>query len=45
MLDLSKKSFHFLKYGFSLITFFRKVKKTNIHSKSFSKFDSAHFGI
>ena len=27
------------------ISFFRKVKETNIHSKSFLKFDSAHFGI
>ncbi len=33
------------KYGFSQITFFRKVGKTNIHSESFLKFDSAHFGI
>ena len=37
--ELSKK------YGFSQITFFRKVRETNIHSESFLKFDSAHFGI
>ena len=42
--DFSKKInvFFFLKYGFPQITFFRKVKETNIHSKSFLKFDSAH---
>ena len=35
--DFSKKInvFFFLKYGFPQITFFRKVKETNIHSKSF----------
>jgi len=27
------------------ITFLRTVMETNIHSKSFLKFDSAHFGI
>ena len=49
--DLSKKSFFFflrlffLKYGFSQTTFFRKVRETNIHSKNFLKFDSAHFVI
>ncbi len=25
--------------------FFKKVRETNIHFKSFLKFDSAHFGI
>ena len=35
----------FLKHGVSQITFFRKVRETNIHSKSFLKFDFAHFGI
>ena len=27
------------------IDFFIKVRETNIYSKSFFKFDSAHFGI
>ena len=31
------------KYVFSQITFFRKVRDTNIHSESFLKFYSAHF--
>ena len=31
--------------GISQITFFRKVKGSNIHSESFLKFDSVHFGI
>ena len=37
--DLSKKS-----YVFSQITFFRKIRETNVHSKGFYKFDSAQFG-
>ena len=47
--DLSEKRYFFLrffslKYSFSQITFFGKVRETNIHSKSFLKTDSAHFG-
>ncbi len=37
---LKKLRFFFLKYIFSQITFFRKVRETNIHFKSFLKFDS-----
>jgi len=43
--DLFVLRFFLSKYGFSQITFFRKVRETNIHSKSFLKFDAAHFGI
>jgi len=47
--DLSKKDvllfYVFSFYGFSQITFLRKVRETNIHSKNVVKFDSAHFGI
>jgi hypothetical protein len=35
----------FQKYSFSRITFFREVRGTNIDSKQFLKFYSAHFGI
>jgi len=37
--ELSKK------YGFSHKDFFGKVRETSIHSESFLKFDSEHFGI
>ena len=40
LLDLSKKS-----CVRNNVTFFRKVMETNIHSKTFLKPDSAHFGI
>ena len=38
--ELSKKN-----YVFFQITFFKKVRETNIHSKSILKFDCAHFRI
>jgi len=42
--DIFVLRFFSLKYGFSQITFFGKVRETNIHSKSFLKTYSAHFG-
>ena len=40
------QTFEFLKkFGISQITFFRKVKETNVPSKNFSKYDFAHFVI
>ncbi len=40
LLDLSKKS-----CVRKNVTFFRKVRETNIYSKTFLKLDSPHFGI
>jgi len=40
------QSFEFLKKcGISQISFFGKVKDTNIHSERFLKFDTTHFVI
>ena len=44
LLILRYQTFEFLKKsGFPQITFFRKVRETNIYYKSFSKFNSAHY--